>query len=155
MTEEKPYAWIPFYREFALALLRFRHDRRDLIEKIREIYSSTGIKMPVPDRDNALTDIDPFTVFGLFNREISDENRIAILKAVKEIFKLKAQVPETFEGVLYVYNRNAVYFCFAGVRADSDIENLWQLFEQALSYAKDPSSENRVKFSEAFDSCII
>ena len=154
MTEEKPYAWIIFYREFALALLRFRHDRQVLIEKVQEIYRSTGIKMPVLERENVLTDIDPFTVFGLFNREISDENRIRILKAVKEIFKLKAQVPETFEGVLYVYNLSAVYFCFAGERSDSDIENLWQLFEQALAYAKDPSSENRVKFSEAFDRCI-
>lgn len=154
MTGEKFHAWIPFYREFALALLRFRNDRVSLVEKVKQIYSSTGIKMPVLDRDNVLTDIDPFTVFGLFNREISDENRIRILKAVKEIFKLKAQVPETFEGVLYVYNLNAVYFCFAGVRSDSDIENLWSLFEQALAYAKDPSSENRVKFSEAFDRCI-
>lgn len=154
MTEEKPYAWIIFYREFALALLRFRHDRQVLIEKVQEIYRSTGIKMPVLERDNVLTDIDPFTVFGLFNREISDENRIRILKAVKEIFKIKAQVPETFEGVLYVYNLSAVYFCFAGVRSDSDIDNLWRLFEQALAYAKNPSSENRVKFSEAFDRCI-
>ena len=38
--------------------------------------------MPTLDKDNKLTDIDPFTVVGLFNKGITRENRDSIVAAI-------------------------------------------------------------------------
>ena len=42
-------------------------NRQKLIEKVKQIFSKTGINMPTLEKDNQLVDIDPFTVFGLFS----------------------------------------------------------------------------------------
>ena len=39
--------------------------------------------MPTLERGE-LIDIDPFTIFGLFNRQIKDETRIKIAQSLKE-----------------------------------------------------------------------
>ena len=36
----------------------------------------TGMNMPTLERNNNLIDIDSFTVFGLFNKKLRDDNRI-------------------------------------------------------------------------------
>lgn len=68
------FAWTDFYAEFASALLVFAYNRATLIEKIKQIYSNTGLNLPKLEKDNEIVDIDPFTVFGLFNRNLSDKN---------------------------------------------------------------------------------
>ena len=47
-----------------------------MIEKVKQIYEITGFKMPILEKDNQIVDIDPFTVFGLFNKKLTDANRI-------------------------------------------------------------------------------
>jgi hypothetical protein len=72
MSAKNQFEWIPFYEEFADKLLVYKDNRQGLIEKIKQVYEVTGIKLPTIDRDkegnNILVDIDPFTVFGLFNK---------------------------------------------------------------------------------------
>ena len=68
--------------------MSFKDDRKELIEKVKDIYRSTGLKLPTLERDNKLIDIDPFTVFGLFNKSsMKEENRIKIIEAISIIFK--------------------------------------------------------------------
>ena len=55
--------WVDFYKEFAIKLLKYHENRKDLIEKVKKIYKMTEIKLPTLERNNDLTDIDPFTVF--------------------------------------------------------------------------------------------
>ena len=70
------YRWVEFYMNFANILLQFKNNRSDLIEKIRKVYSNIDLKLPKLERDNDIVDIDPFTVFALFNKRITDDNRI-------------------------------------------------------------------------------
>lgn len=70
MNEKEHFEWIRFYKEFALKLLEYRDKRNQLVEKVRAIYTLTGMNMPTLERENNLVDIDPFTVFGLFNKKI-------------------------------------------------------------------------------------
>ncbi|MEE3499586.1 MAG: hypothetical protein VZS12_10810, partial [Ruminococcus bromii] len=76
------FDWIPFYEEFADKLLAYKDNRQELIEKIKQVYEVTGIKLPTLERnengDNEIIDIDPFTTFGLFNKQITDANRIKV-----------------------------------------------------------------------------
>ena len=81
------FKWMAFYSEFATTLLQYVKDREGLIKKIKEIYIRANMKLPTLEKDNNIVDIDPFTIFGLFNKGITDENRIAILKQIKSLFK--------------------------------------------------------------------
>lgn len=54
-----------------------------------------------------LEDIDPFTVFGLFNRGIKHENRINSAKLFKNILDIKADIPKDFEGIPVLNNQKS------------------------------------------------
>ena len=152
---DNQFAWVDFYREFAGNLLKYKNNRDELIEKVKAIYSETGISMPTLERDNQLVDMDPFTVFGLFNKSsMRGENRIKIITALKKIFEVAAAVPNVFDSIPVLNNQNAVFYYFIDKRGASDIDDLWSLFGSALKYAADPSADNRVVFSKYFDLVI-
>ncbi|MEW6856374.1 hypothetical protein ABG752_11240 [Streptococcus iniae] len=147
MKEQNQFDWVDFYQEFAMKLLGFKDRRDDLVNKVRDIYTTSGIEMPKLEKDNQLVDIDPFTVFGLFNKKISNENRIKILQTIAKLFEIKVKVPSSFDSLPVLDNRNSTYYNFIGERGENDINELWKLFEIALAYAAEPSTENRNSFS--------
>ena len=68
MNNTNQFDWIDFYKEFANTLLQYKNNREVLVEKVEKIYELTGIYMPTLERHRKLIDIDPFTIFGLFNK---------------------------------------------------------------------------------------
>ncbi|MGN0829810.1 MAG: AAA family ATPase [Candidatus Ornithospirochaeta sp.] len=152
---ENQFQWVDFYKEFAEKLLSYKDNRVSLIEKVKAIYINTGINMPTLERDNNLVDIDPFTVFGLFNKSSMKEgNRIRIISEIKNLFSLIEEVPNSFDSIPVLNNQNAIFYYFVGDRGESDIDDLWNLFESALDYASDPSLDNRKTLSHYFDLAI-
>ncbi|MBN6204767.1 AAA family ATPase [Staphylococcus saprophyticus] len=144
--------WVDFYKEFAEKLLEYHENRKGLIEKIKKVYIMTEIKLPTLERNNDLTDIDPFTVFGLFNKSsLSLSNKIKILKAIAELFEIKADLPNSFESIPTVNNMGATFYYFKGDRNADDIDELWRLFKSALEFAKYPTTASQEKFIEYFD----
>ena len=154
MNEKDHFEWIRFYKEFALKLLEYRDKRNQLVEKVRSIYTLTGMNMPTLERENNLVDIDPFTVFGLFNKKLTDDKRIAILKAISKLFSIKTAVPESFDSLPVLNPQNATFYYFIGQRDDKDIDDLWGLFASALDYAQNPTVEHRATVSHYFDLVI-
>jgi len=148
------YDWVEFYSEFAKKLLPFKDSRKSLIEKIKNIYDRISISLPKLEKDNNIVDIDPFTIFGLFNKGITTENRIKVLTAIAEDFDIKATVPTSFDSLPVLNNQNATFYYFIDERGESDIDDLWGLFESALKYADDPSPDNREEVSKYFDLAI-
>ena len=141
---DNQFAWVDFYKEFANKLLEYKNKRDQLIELVKKIYSETGINLPTLELDNKLVDIDPFTVFGLFNKSsMREENRIKIITEVKELFGVGTEVPTSFDSIPVLNNQNATFYYFIDSRGDKDIDDLWELFESALKYAKDPTVDNR------------
>ena len=59
----------------------------------------TGINLPTLEKDNQIVDIDPFTVFGLFNKKLTDANRLSILKAISSLFAVKTAGPTAFDSI--------------------------------------------------------
>ena len=106
------FKWVEFYMELASKLLEFKQSRGALIEKVRNVYSSIGMKIPKLDTDNILNDIDPFTVFGLFNKGITEANRISILEGFASGFNVKAEVPDDFSGIPILNNMMATFYGF-------------------------------------------
>lgn len=145
------FLWVDFYQEFAQKLVAYRDNRLDLIKKVKEIYKLSAISMPTLEKDNNLVDIDPFTVFGLFNKKLRDENRIKLLETIAKLFDLKSKVPTSFDSLPVLNPQNATYYRFVDERNDGDIDDLWSLFISAIEYDKNPISENKENVSNYFD----
>lgn len=143
------FVWTQFYSEFASLLLNYENDREKLIEKIKQIYVNTQIKLPTLEKGNDIVDIDPFTIFGLFNKGITNENRIAILTQIKDLFDVTTEVPSDFDGIPVLNNMSATFYHFIGGRGANDIDNLWKLFRCAINYAD--KQEAKDDFVNAFD----
>lgn len=145
------FEWIDFYSEFATVLLQYENDRVTLIEKVKQIFVNAD--MPTLERDNKIVDIDPFTIFALFNRNITQEYKLAILARIKMVFSLSASIPKNFDDVPIFSNVDSVtFYRFFGERGNNDINNLWKLFRYAISYADDQRNES--EFIQAFNAVI-
>lgn len=149
------FDWVDFYKEFAHKLLEYKDKRHELITKVKGIYSDIGINLPTLEKDNQIVDIDPFTVFALFNKSsMKEENRIKIISAMAERFNVQSAVPTSFNSIPVLNNQNATFYYFVGSRGESNIDDLWELFDSALKYAENPSKENRDVLSKYFDLTI-
>lgn len=153
--DNKNFLWVKFYSAFADKLLAFENDRKMLLDKILKVYDRLGMKFQKLEQDDSILDIDPFTVFGLFNKGITEANRISIIKAFAEEFELDSsvEIPTAFEGIPVLNNLKAVFFGWT--RTDTDIDNLWALFKIALNYADSADkSEPKGRFVEIYDKVI-
>lgn len=151
MNTSNQFIWTDFYQEFAQRLVAYKDNRSLLVEKVKKIYELSGISMPTLEKDNNLVDIDPFTVFGLFNKNLRVENRIKILNAIVKLFDLGSKVPNSFDGIPVLNNQNATYYRFIDERSDDDIEDLWSLFLAALEFDKKKTTDNKDRVSHYFD----
>lgn len=153
--DAKQYDWVDFYKEFSHLLLAYKSNRQELIDKVKSVYSDTGIHLPTLEKDNQIVDMDPFTVFGLFNKSsMKETNRVKIISAIAEKFGARAAIPTSFDSIPVLNNQNATFYYFVGERAEHDIDELWELFEATLKYADNPSAENREVLSKYFDLAI-
>lgn len=144
--------WVRFYKELAERLLDYKSNRENLIAKIKKVYELTEMKLPTLERNNQMTDVDPFTVFGLFNKSsMKESNKIKVLEKFAELFDIKAKVPSSFDSIPTINNLNATYYYFEGDREKDDIDNLWLLFEVALAYAKDKTKAYKYQFIKFFN----
>ena len=149
------FDWVNFYKAFAIALLNYKDKRSDLIEIIKKVYEEIDINLPTLERDNQIVDIDPFTVFGLFNKsKLKESNRVKIITAFAKEFSVDAAIPTSFDAVPVLNNQNATFYYWTGDRGPDDIDHLWDLFESALEYAKTPSDDKRQVVSKYFDLAI-
>lgn len=144
--------WAIFYKALAHKLLEYQNCRDQLIEKIRELYINTQINMPKLEINNEIIDMDPFTVFGLFNKSsMTKKNRIKIIEEMAKLFDVKADIPRNFDGIPTVMNLRATFYNFKNDREAQDIENLWSLFEIALLYSSDKNEDNENNFKRKFN----
>ena len=149
------FDWVDFYKEFANTLLQYKNNREILIEKVKKIYDLTDIDIPTLERNKQLVDIDPFTIFGLFNKSsMTVDNRNKIISTVANLFDIKAPIPTSFDGIPLLNNQNATYYYFIDKRENDDIDTLWELYKSALIYANDSSSKNTSTLSRYFDLAI-
>lgn len=152
MTAE--YQWIDFYMEFANKLLEYKNDRKKLIQKIQNTFYSIGFKLPKLENSIVPVDIDPFTVFGLFNKGLTDDNRIRIIEGIKDEFSIAADVPGDFSGIPVLNNQAATFYYFDNQRGPDDISNIWDVFIAAMHLSGDDRKETRESFSSAFDKTL-
>ena len=151
---EATFIWNEIYEEFATKLLEYKNDRKNLISKLQNVYEEIDIKLSKMESNGEILDIDPFTIFGLFNKGITDDNRKRILGEIAKQFNLKNKVPFSFEGIPLVNNLRSTFFNFAEERGENDINNLWEVFESAIRYADNPTQGNKLKIESTYNNVI-
>jgi len=115
MSQQDNFDWIPFYKELATKLVAYRDRQKELIDFLEQLRSQGFTITRFEDQDQngrrfPLSEIDPFTFFGSFNRGIVNEMRVRILDAVKSRFGVTAQVPRAFSGIPTLNNQNSWFF---------------------------------------------
>ena len=151
MEPANNFTWIDFYTAFATKLLDYKNDRQTLIQKVINTFNKIGIPLPTLEKGGSPIDIDPFTVFGLFNKSITDDNRKAIIGGFLSEFSIDAKIPDDFSGIPTLNPLQATYYGFEGSRNFDDIDNLWKIFEIAILFAEKENEENRLQFCKYYD----
>ncbi|WP_278656593.1 AAA family ATPase [Paraclostridium bifermentans] len=146
--------WGDFYQEFANKILQYKNNRKDLITIIRKVYDNINIKLPTLEKDNNIVDIDPFTVFGLFNKGIKDENRTIIITEFAKLLNINLEVPTDFSGIPLLNNMSSTFYKFEGYRKEYDIDNLWKVFEYAIKYDENPNDEDEANLINYYDKTL-
>ena len=153
------FGWTVFYTAFADRLLDYRDDREPLLAAIHEVSNRLSRPLPVEDRfadgsSGPLRDICPFTTFALFNRRITDENRRTVARGLADLLGVTEPLPESFEGIPLVDNRQVWFFHYADLRPADQIDALWRVFRHALEYADGGGEATREGFEASFDETI-
>ncbi len=155
-SEDSRFRSLEFYRALADRLLDFRDDRTPLVKGIHELATTEPL-LSYLQKDRfadgtvgPLTDICPFTVTGMFNRGIKDDNRRKIAAALAETLGVEVPVPEAFPGIPVLHNMNSWFFGTTRDRGEGDIGALWRCFEAAVRFADSGLPENRAGFAQAY-----
>lgn len=136
---DSKFTWTPLYKELAESLLRYKDDRTALVQWIYDdlgkVTRTDGQSLVayLKQKDGSrIIDIDPFSVFAIFNRSTSWENRTELLNHFKKNFGLAEDIPTDFNGIPTVDARRSFFFSW---KSDNSkvIHDLWQLFEKAIS----------------------
>jgi len=153
MTTDMQCSWTSFYMELADKLLAFKDDRQALIATLRRVYAQIGMALPTLDSSGDPTDIDPFTVFGLFNRTMSKLDRERVALGMARHFRVVAAIPEDLSVIPALSGRNA-RFSDSARNTEAEIDTLWLLFACALRYADKPNVIDETNFCSYFDSAV-
>ena len=135
------FTWIPFYKEFAHKLLEYKNRRQELVETIYSVLDSTMndsgtsvVNYFKKDKDERLTDTDPFSVFAIFNRTTNDKVRKECVTILKECFHISATVPSDFDGIPVLNAQKSIFVYQNGKTVEQDNLLLWNLFEKAVNH---------------------
>ncbi len=149
------FTWIPLYAEIAERLLAWEDRQPELIACLEGLREQ-GVKVtPINDKDKegntfVMKEIDPFTFCGSFNRGIRDEERLAILKEVKQLLGATKPLPDDFAGIPILNNMRSWLVPYQHSRGRDDVAKLWQVFREAQS----DNPLDSAGFAAAFDNAI-
>ena len=134
------FTWIPFYKEFAHKLLEYKNRRQELVETIYSVLDNTQndsgtsvVNYFKKDKEERLTDTDPFSVFAIFNRTTNDKVRKECVTILKECFHITATVPSDFDGIPVLNAQKSIFVYQNGNTVEQDNSLLWNLFEKAVN----------------------
>lgn len=145
-SDNPQFTWVNFYMELADKLLEFKDRRVELFDKIKTL-DKNWIKFMLQNEKTLelkFPELDPFSVFAIFNRKINARKEIT--QRFKELFQLKSELPSDFSGIPIAHYNHLIIFDYQRVNI-ADINALWDLFESAINYPND-------SFSSLFDKAL-
>ena len=145
MTSETDFDWIPFYSEMAKRLLDYkdRDKREKLLKEICEVLSNIQLCTKIKKgKLMGLSDIDPFSIFGLYNIYMEGSEKIRLERIrngnkLTEIIgldpQLKLKDDFDFFGIPTLLNfpRSRYFFDYENHNNSEHFDTMWALFEVA------------------------
>lgn len=155
VEQDVRFAWADFYQEFASQLLTWRNRREELVAGIHRIAAETGGMSHLQDKPangdpHPLKDICPFTTMGLFNRSLTIANRRNIAANLATLVGVREPIPDAFDGIPVLNNQKSWFFGYEKSRKPEDIDTLWEIFSQAITFADTPDADP-VDFIYSYD----
>ena len=155
-VDKRRFKWTKFYEAVADSLLGFREKRAELVADIHAIAGRVEGLKNLQDQfadgsSGPLQDMCPFTVMGIFNRGTTDANRKIIAAELAKFLGVEESVPDSFEGIPVLNNQRSWFFGFEKDRKPDDIDNLWEIFAEAIRFAESEDTEDRASFTKAYD----
>jgi hypothetical protein len=163
---EDAFRWVHFYEEFAEKLLSL-HGKEDITAKVRlaletPMTGPDGEEIPPVASDvTKEKNLDPFTIFSLFNMQASEDyipeydiRRATIAKRIKQVFDISADSPESFEGIPITFNVQAYFYKKGDLNKDEKIELLWHLFELVINYSRSQTPEAAADIAACIDKVV-
>ena len=146
VEQDVRFEWADFYQAFASQLLTWRNRREELVAGIHRIAAEIGSMSHLQDKPangvpHPLKDICPFTTMGLFNRSLTVTNRRNIAASLAKLIGVREKVPESFDGIPLLNNQKSWFFGYEKSRKPEDIDTLWEMFSQAISFADTPNAD--------------
>jgi len=143
MEKKASFTWIPFYTEMAEKLLEYKDNRKELV-KIVYGMDRQFVNYIKDDAGNDYPDIDPFSVFAIFNRKITDERRKDICQYFKNVLQLNSDIPKDFDSIPVMNPQLSVFVWREEI--STGIQPIWDLYETVFE-----NNYNSEKFLEHFN----
>ena len=147
------FSWKPIYAEITAKVAEFESENQKLAELMIRLHQGGFKVSPVVDEDpegndTPLSETDPFTFIAIFNRGVTNTNRIAILQELKNEWKLTASLPTDFDGLPVVNAQNSWFMPYKYKRASDHVCTLWKFFQHILSVKTQDELD-----TDLFDQC--
>ena len=149
------FSWKPIYAEISDKLLEFETDNAQLVQMLKRFFdrglkvSSLIDKIDGQGTEAILSEIDPFTFIGNFNRGITDANRTAIIEAIKTEWQLSSPLPTDYSGLPLLDLRRGWLMPYAKDRLQFHVPRLWQFYRHFHGLTDVHQLD-----TELFDGCI-
>lgn len=151
VQNELGYAWASFYEELADKLAAFPNDPKALLAKLTKAFEDAGQTMAKLAQDGDAVEVDPFTIYGMFNKRESHDKRTELAEQFKAQFEIAAETPTRFDGIPFLNPLSAAFYSFESEKKSEHIENIWKFFMAAKEYAAEMNTKNREAFIETYD----
>ncbi len=147
------FTWKSIYCEIADKLPQFESKNSELVQLMTKLHqrglkvSSVSDEFPKGTKV-PLDEIDPFSFLAIFNRGVTDENRIAILDALKVEWGLNSELPSDFNGIPLVNSQNSWFMPYKYKRTAEHVGTLWKFYKHVLSISNSAALD-----ASLFDEC--
>ena len=133
------FSWVNIYQQIAKKLKEVDGDLSELLKGCENCQTSY---LQDKNNNNQWMNLDLFTLFGSFNRDVKFENRIKILKHLNKKLELD-KLPTDFDGIPTMENRNSWF-----QNTETDVITLNDLFKLAL---EDSPQDFNTQFNAALE----
>lgn len=155
---QKNDGWILFYEAIANRLRNYK-DRRNELAKIA---NSIANKFDAVDyfktcnkegKEIEINDICPFSIMGIFNRDMPDTTRRLIASHLAQALDVNLEPPISFFGIPILNQRHFTFFSLQSIPTQ-DIDALWDFFEAIHLYVDPSEPEDQTILINKFNNLV-
>lgn len=139
---DSKFSWVKIYQEIAQKIVDEKINLNNVLLNCKDCQ-----KDYLKNKQGEFINLDLFTFFGSFNRDVKFENRMKVLKHLQKELNLKNDLPTDFNGIPTMNNQNSWFYWADGTeQRKSDLENLNEIFKKTI--------KNETSFKEKFNTCL-